>query len=87
MERSGRSDEALRVDVTGDVAAIELVERLRWARPRVTPLDGDGWRISIARGVDCSRALGEVRAWLRAQELAATTVVVDGRPQLVEPAA
>jgi hypothetical protein len=79
--------EALRIDVTGDSATLELVERLRWAKPRVTPLEAHGWRVSIPCGTDHERVLEAIRAWLRTQELPDATVWVQGTPHTVDAAA
>lgn len=83
----GSETDVVRLDVTGDLAAVELVELLRWAKPRVTPLEGESWRIAIPAGIAPEDVVDEIRAWLRAQDLPAATVYVAGTPQRIEAAA
>ena len=79
--------EALRIDVMGDSATLELVERLRWARPVVRPLEERGWRVSIPCGTDHERVFAAIRGWLRSQDLPDVTVWVEGTPRVIESAA
>lgn len=71
-------DAVLRIDVTGTLAAVALVERLRWARPSVHPLAGSDWRLVVPSEADRERVLDAVRSWLREQELPAISISVDG---------
>lgn len=81
--------EALRIDVMGDSATLELVEQLRWAHPSVRPLEARGWRVSIPCSTDHDheRVFDVIRAWLGTQELPDAIVWVEGTPHRIEAAA
>jgi hypothetical protein len=75
--------EALRIDVAGDLAALELVDCLRWARPSVHPLEGSGWRINIADGIDLERLAVSLERWRETRTDESPAVFVFGSVRLV----
>lgn len=82
MSAEGRG-ETLRIDVAGDLAAVEIVECLRWARPTVHPLEGSGWRVSIETGADLGRLAESIDRWRRTRTDESPAVIVFGTVRLV----
>ena len=78
-----RPKEALRIDVAGDLAAVELVDCLRWAEPTVQPLEGRGWRVAIIDGVDLARLAGSLERWRATRTEDSPVVIVFGSVRLV----
>lgn len=78
-----RPQEALRIDVAGDLAAVELVDCLRWAAPTVHPLEGSGWRVSIAEGADLGRLADSIGRWRTTRTDDSPAVIVFGSVRLV----
>jgi hypothetical protein len=75
--------EALRIDVAGDLAAVELVDCLRWARPVVHPLEGSGWRVTVADGVDLARLSTSLERWRATRTDDSPALLVYGTVRLV----
>jgi hypothetical protein len=73
----------IRIDVAETAAAIALVDELRPLRPLVVPRNGLGWQVQVPGTADAETVLGLVRDWLGRQQLAATTVAIDGRSHLI----
>jgi hypothetical protein len=80
---AGGSTGEIRIDVAETTAAIALVDELRPLRPLVVPRNGLGWQVQVPSPADPETVLELVRNWLRSHDLAATTVAIDGRAQLV----
>jgi len=74
---------ALRIDVAGDLAAVELVDCLRWARPEVQPLEGSGWRVVVADGADLARLATSLERWRDTRTDDTPALVVYGSVRLV----
>jgi hypothetical protein len=74
---------ALRIDVAGDLAAVELVDCLRWSRPTVQPLEGSGWRVTVPDGVDLERLAWSLDRWRATRTDDSPALVVCGTVRLV----
>ena len=80
---AGAGAEALRIDVAGDLAAVEVVDCLRWALPTVQPLEGSGWRVSIPDGVDLDRLAESLERWRATRTDDSPALIVYGTVRLV----